>query len=372
MSDERSEAFLPALGAWDIKTEVIRTSPFKRQPLRSLIGHLSILPRDVIACYSQEMRRALKNCQHTSNYQAVISSTVATVPYTSKIPDVCHILEEHNYMTGWMEERYRNQQLRYKKLAHWITWQKCLLYERRIYPQFQAITMVSERDRRAVEKNIISCAGRVSVVPNGVDTERNVPGLAEPQSSSLVFNGALSYYANTDAMRYFLGEILPLVHAACPQASLKITGRSDGADLKALHIGNLVQLTGYLEDVRPTVAGSWACVVPLRIGGGTRLKILEAMALGTPVVATSKAAEGLDVTHEHDILIADEPGDFARQTLRLLGDPGLRGRLAQNARALVEAKYSWDMIGRQFCELVETTVERFRTIALSESQIEAR
>jgi len=115
-------------------------------------------------------------------------------------------------------------------------------------------------------------------------------------------------------------------------------------------------LTGYLDDIRPAVVQSWACIVPLRIGGGTRLKILEAMALGTPAVSTSKGAEGLAVTHDKDILIADEPADFAEAVLCLLDDVGLRQRLAANGRRLVEERYSWDAIAleleRLLCQVV--------------------
>jgi glycosyltransferase involved in cell wall biosynthesis len=119
-------------------------------------------------------------------------------------------------------------------------------------------------------------------------------------------------------------------------------------------------LSGYVEDVRPLVAGARVCVAPIRQGGGTRIKILEAMALGTPVVATSKGAEGLEVIEGEHILLADDPAGFANSTLRLLRDAELRQRLATNARRLVEQRYDWAQIGKQFVALVEATVERGR------------
>jgi glycosyltransferase involved in cell wall biosynthesis len=194
----------------------------------------------------------------------------------------------------------------------------------------------------------------MQTLPNGVDLARNQPGPVEPLPDTLVFNGALTYYANAEAMRTFAGEILPRIREQRPEVRLKITGRSDGVDLGWLPADGSVALTGYLDDVRPAVAGSWACVVPLRTGGGTRLKILEALALGTPVVATPKGAEGLEVTPEQDILIAGEPAAFAAQTVRLLGDPQLRLRLAENGRHLVEEKYGWEAIGRRFTRMVES------------------
>jgi glycosyltransferase involved in cell wall biosynthesis len=134
---------------------------------------------------------------------------------------------------------------------------------------------------------------------------------------------------------------------------LHITGSTQGVDVESLPMDAHVILTGYLPDIRSVVASAWICVVPLRVGGGTRLKILEAMALGTPVVATSKGAEGLDVTPDKNILIADEPDEFAAKTLRLLREQDLRNRLADNGRRLVEEKYGWSAIGQAFLRIVE-------------------
>ena len=125
-------------------------------------------------------------------------------------------------------------------------------------------------------------------------------------------------------------------------------------------LGNGAELTGYLNDIRPAVAQSWACVVPLRVGGGTRLKILEAMALGTPVVSTSKGAEGLAVTHGENILIADDPGDFAQAVVCLLGDESLRAKLSANGRRLVEERYSWKTCAHRLEQLLYQVIEQRR------------
>jgi glycosyltransferase involved in cell wall biosynthesis len=132
--------------------------------------------------------------------------------------------------------------------------------------------------------------------------------------------------------------------------TLKITGYVNG--LQGDAFGDGISLTGYLDDIRPVVGQAWACVVPLRSGSGTRLKILEAMALGTPVVSTTKGAEGLDVSHGENILLADTPNEFAAQTVALLRDAGLRERLAQHARKLVETRYNWENSGKLFNEFL--------------------
>ncbi|MCA1553515.1 MAG: glycosyltransferase, partial [Chloroflexi bacterium] len=138
---------------------------------------------------------------------------------------------------------------------------------------------------------------------------------------------------------------------------LKITGSTQGVALNGLALDDQVELTGYLPNVHEAVASALACVVPLRIGGGTRLKILEAMALGTPVVSTPKGAEGLAVTHEEHLLIADEPQTFAREAVRLLREPALRNHLKTNARRLVERHYNWNTIGAAFNDLVHSVVD---------------
>src|SRR5262249_25499669 len=142
-----------------------------------------------------------------------------------------------------------------------------------------------------------------------------------------VFAGALTYDANLDAAAYFLAEIFPRVRRAIPDVKLKITGRHEGVDLSGLARGEGVELTGYVPDIRQVVAESWASVVPLRRGGGTRLKILESMAIGTPIVSTSKGAEGLDVLDRENIMLADEPRDFAARIVELLKSPAARTHL---------------------------------------------
>jgi glycosyltransferase involved in cell wall biosynthesis len=163
-------------------------------------------------------------------------------------------------------------------------------------------------------------------------------------------------------MRYFCGEILPRIRAVEPRVRLRITGQAPQVAQKELSADNAVLFTGYVDDVRPLVRASAVCVVPLRLGGGTRLKILEAMALGTAVVSTTKGAEGLNVTNERHLLLADTPREFAEATLRLLNDAELRARLSRAARDRVSREYDWHKIQVSFDETVERAVSRSRTV----------
>jgi glycosyltransferase involved in cell wall biosynthesis len=155
-------------------------------------------------------------------------------------------------------------------------------------------------------------------------------------------------------MQYFLAEIYPLIQRRESDVSLTITGSTSGIELTGLALDESVRLSGYVDDIRIPVSEAAVCVVPIRQGGGTRLKILEAMALGTPVVATSKGAEGIDAVDGEHILLADDEETFADHAVRLMSEPTLRQRLVTNARNLVEERYDWKQIGDRFVALVES------------------
>jgi len=212
---------------------------------------------------------------------------------------------------------------------------------RQLEHELAGCTVASDLERAKVLQ-IVPGYERLAVVPNAVSFEQYQSDFGVPLPDSVTFTGALSYFANFDAMVFFLTAVWPIVRARRPGARLFITGRTDGVPLNRLPLDESVTLTGYLADIRPQIARSRVCVAPLRQGGGTRLKILEALALGTPVVATSKGAEGLAVTPGEDILLADEPAEFASAVIRLLDDETLHAWLATNGRRLVEKCYSWE------------------------------
>jgi glycosyltransferase involved in cell wall biosynthesis len=197
----------------------------------------------------------------------------------------------------------------------------------------------------------------VELVPNGVDVRTGVPARETTKKPVLIYQGSLAFPANYDAVRYFVADIMPHVLQSMPDVRLRVTGRHDGVDTRELIslASGTLELTGYLQDIRSAVASAAACIVPLRLGSGTRLKVLEAMALRTPVVATSKGVEGLDVRHGQHALIADDPQAFASQVCRVLQDAALRRQLVENARRLVVDRHSWERIGdgfNRFCERI--------------------
>ncbi len=355
--DTARPAEADALREFCADVQAVEHNPFHRANISTLARFLSADP--IVTRPIEEMKSLVRRALDAKHYDAVIASIEVMATYALQAPPTtAKILEEHNSLSRWMWERYRAQQSTLQRWRCWLSWRKTARYESRLFQQFDLCTMVSEQDRVASLQMLPGYRGPIEVVPNGVDCERNRPGLAPVDPQRLVYNGALTYQANYDAVQYFLTEIYPLIRRTQPDITLSITGSTKGVNLEGLALSDGVKLTGYLDDVRPVVASSNVCVVPIQEGGGTRLKILEAMALGTPVVSTTKGAEGIEARHGEHLLLADDAASFAECTLSLLRDADLRQRLAINARRLVEERYDWARIGECFAGLIEDAIQR--------------
>lgn len=348
-----SEEQLQALRAHCRDVQVVTWRTFRPDRLRALLGFFAPVPRSVVDTDNPEMHALIRAAVMAQRFDVGLASEIDSVPYLLPVQGLPRFADE--LQVAVIKDRYLAQRSLWRRLRAGLTWWKTSRYVRRFLTQFDGCAVASERERANVLTIAPRCR-RVAVVPNGVDLAFNTGDFGAPEPDTLIFSGALTYEANFDAMAYFLREIFPRVQAQRPSVRLRVTGRADGVPLAQLPLGPGVELTGYLDDVRPAVARSWAGVVPLRIGGGTRLKILEAMALGTPVVATAKGAEGLAVTPEQELLVADTPEEFVRQTVRLLADADLRARLAANGRRLVEERYGWESIGAQLEALLAEIV----------------
>jgi len=217
--------------------------------------------------------------------------------------------------------------------------------------RFSRCIAVSDSDRRLLLNSNPSL--KINVVPNGIDTKQYRPLPDSEGAPALIFVGNMDYRPNIDAILYFCRDIFPKIKVKIPEAILWITGINPAREIRELTSDN-IHVTGSVEDVRPYYQRSTICIVPLRAGGGTRLKILEAMALGRPVVTTSIGCEGLDVVDGIHLLVADTPEQFAEKTLLLLKDHNLRQRIGEAARKLVVDHYDWDVLARQ---LLQTYLE---------------
>ena len=228
-------------------------------------------------------------------------------------------------------------------------WHRMLRFERRAVSRFDLVLAVSEADKQTFTRLYPGAARRpIHVVRTGVDTKYFSPSPIVAERPHVVFTGSMDWLPNEDGMLFFANDILPEIRRAFPDATLSIIGRSPTPTVQRLADRGGITITGRVDDIRPHVAEGSVYVVPLRIGGGTRLKIFEAMAMGKAVVSTTIGAEGLPVTSGENVLIADEPRAFADAVVRLLRDLQLRQRLEAAARRLVLEHYDWSAVATDF------------------------
>lgn len=223
-----------------------------------------------------------------------------------------------------------------------VQWQRLRRYEAQVCGRADHVLAVSEADAAALRRLVPSL--NVTVVPNGIDTRTYTPAVEPSDASTLVFTGTMDFRPNVDAVLWFARRVLPRIRTNVPQARLLVVGQRPHRRLEPLREDPAVSLTGWVEDTRPHIAQAAVYVAPLRMGGGTRLKLLEAMAMGKPVVATHLGAEGYPVAHERELLLADTPADFAASVVSLLQAAEHRVELGQAARAFVEEQYDWRAI----------------------------
>lgn len=226
-----------------------------------------------------------------------------------------------------------------------VQWRKLRSYERRVCRHADRVVVCSRADRLAVEK--LAPELLATVIPNGVDTDHYRPG-SEEIANRLVFTGKMDFRPNVDAILWLYEEVFPRLRDLVPGVHLCVAGKNPHRRLSHLRRDPRVTLTGQVPDIRPYISQAALYVVPLRIGGGTRLKVLEAMATGKAVLSTSLGCEGLDVTPGRDIVLADAPEDFALRAAELLRDGPTRKALGERARELVEEHYDWRAIIPRF------------------------
>lgn len=350
------------LGAVDPFCRVLGTMPYRRFPLsrrQALLGLFSTWPRSLLENHNPEMDAQIRGALHQYTFDLIIASEIGpgmcTAPYVLGLDGIPRVIEDLELLMMWNQIQAQNTWMGRVRLG--VTCWKQRRYTAHLLCQIEGCTVASDQER-ALLRSIAPDFEPLAVIPNGVDLGLYEGDWGPSAPDTLIFPGALTYGANFSAMAFFLRAVFPLIRSQRPGVTLRITGRTDGASLRHLPANDGVILTGYLEDVRPAVAQSQVCVAPLVTGGGTRLKILEAMALGTPVVSTSRGAEGLEVTPGDDILIADEPAEFADAVVRLLGDQALRAKLAAKGRRLVYEQYGWERIGKKLDRLLRQVVEK--------------
>jgi sugar transferase (PEP-CTERM/EpsH1 system associated) len=310
-------------------------------------------PAELRLYHSEEIARTLYDLTSSVEFDAVeIVDSFLGLYWEALAPQAQEraILTFIDVIFSKVERISRVEQKKTRQVREWLYSRMMHRWEPTYAARFARCIAMSEDDRALLLAENPGLT--VDVVPNGVDVrayEMTPPAEGPP---SLVFVGNMSYRPNVDAALYFCHDILPLVQSAIPEVEIYIVGRNPVPEVRALE-GEGVQVTGSVEDVRPYYVQGTASIVPLRAGGGTRLKILEAMALGRPIVSTSVGCEGIAVEDGEHLLIADTAEAFAEQTIRLLRDADLRRHIRERARRLVEERYDWDMIAEKLISVYQ-------------------
>jgi glycosyltransferase involved in cell wall biosynthesis len=226
--------------------------------------------------------------------------------------------------------------------------------EQRFCPQFDVNIAVSDQEGALL--HAIAPQANVRVVPNGVDTSYFAPR-PDPGGATLLFCGSLNMYPNADAMRYFFDDIWERLRDRLNNVEIYVVGRNPPSWLRQLGRRDpRIRVTDFVDDVRPYFEKATVFVCPVRDGGGTRLKILDSLAMGVPVVGTSFACSGLGLQHEKNVLFAETPDDFVTAVVRLLSDETLRNCLARSGSEVVQRSYSWEVIGTSLLSAYETAI----------------
>ena len=310
----------------------------------------SARPITVLNDYSKQVEGKLQELIAAQSFDLVICDFLQPSINFENIQMPPSILFEHNVENIIPKRHYltsRNPLLRW----FWKSqWKKMERYEKEACQKFTGVIAVSTQDQECLQK--LTKKEDIFAIPTGVDADYFIPSQNPCEKHTLVFSGSMDWIPNEDGISYFVSEILPLIQRQIPDVRLTVVGRNPTPGLQKLaEEVTQVKFLGRVEDVRPYIAKSEIYIVPLRIGGGTRIKIFEAMAMGKAVVSTSIGAEGLPVISEKNCLLADSPEDFAEAVVTLLRDADKRQRMERAARKFVEDDFTWEKVADVFSKI---------------------
>ncbi len=311
------------------------------------IGRLiSGIPLEVSAFYFPEMGEKLKVLLDSNHYDIIQVELSRMAQYFDKSfykdnPSL-KILVDYDLSFIPHLRRYQCEKTLFSKLIRYIDYRMNRSYALRTWRLFDKFVVMSEVDKKKALEFLPDLS--IHVVPNGVDLSYFRPFPREGGENRLLFLGGIGHFANVDALFYFLKEIFPRVKELVKDITLMVIGEGWESYSNQMAHDKSIKFTGFVEDIRPYVSTSSVLIAPIRIGGGTRLKILEAFAMGVPVVSTSIGCEGIPVERGYHLLLADSPEEFAMAIGEIFSNRDLWNRLKENAYRLVEQNYSWDQL----------------------------
>lgn len=326
----------------------------------------STLPYTILKYRSPAARHAIIQELRARQYDVLVADflhATAFCPSPEELkevaPDTATVLFQHNVESMLWERQAKNERSPAKKAYFTLEWKKVRAYEEKQCKLYDLVVAVSDVDRDAMTKEfgLDECAD----VPTGVDADTFRPRGVPENPRELVFTGSMDWMPNEDAMEYFAADILPLIVREMPDVTLTCVGRDPTPKMLALARKEpRITMTGRVDDIKPYVDRAAAYVIPLRVGGGTRTKAYEAMSMQKAIVSTTVGMEGLAVTHGQDVLLADDPAAFAKETVRVLRDRELASKLGKAARQLVVDRFGWGAVNKRFVAALERAVQRHK------------
>ena len=338
-----------ALTAFCHRVEITRLQPppVRWPVLRTLTQPL---PRSVTYFRTVESMATIRQ-KLAGNYDLLVADEISMAPYLLDLPGdeqtpklVMRQKIDYLHYAEVAAHRAWNQD----KVLDWLEAERLQRFEYATMPRFDGVVVCSQEDALVAAQQGPKLP--IDIIVNGADTEYFTPMRQPDPDPTLLLIGTMHYYPNIDATLYFFETMFPALHQAIPNLKVWVVGHLPPPEIQSLGKLPGVTVTGSVPDVRPYLARSWALAVPLRLGGGTRLKIVEAMAAGLPVVTTTVGAQGLAATDGKQLLVADTPEAFVQKTVRLLQAADLREQVAHQGAQLVQKAYSWQGQGRRFAD----------------------
>lgn len=352
------EALLAAENALSEFAQVLAVHPLPQDRLRG--GQARLAARSLFPGWPftirwgscADYRASVREALHANRYDVLHFDTVSLAQYLPLTDSIPCTLNHHNIESAMLLRRAELERNGLRKLYFWQEGSRLTRYEEKIARRFRKQLVCSALDADLLTEIV----GNVDthVVPNGVDLEYFTPSAraADHRPESMIFVGGLSWYPNVSAMRFFLREVWPLLGEIYPEAALDVVGRAPPRDfLQLAERDRRVRVHGFVDEMRPMLDTAAVYVCPIFDGGGTKLKMIDALAMRKAIVAHPTACEGLDLTDGVNVLLAERPEDFVQQVGRLFANPTLRDMLGDNARRHVESHFSFRAIGKDLADL---------------------
>lgn len=309
---------------------------WRHKVIGCLRGVFSSYPVQTLFHQTRAMAAAVRRELSSDAYDLAHVQLVRMAPYLENVVGIPRIVDLIDALSLNMDRRSRRERGPLA-LAAAMERDRLTTYERALCSAYDHAIVVSSRDRAA-----IGDFDNLHTIPMGMDLDRFPFHAGQRQANTIIFSGNMGYFPNVDAAKWFVYKVLPLVKTRIPDVRMKIVGVNPHSDVRRLSQQDpAVTVTGYVDDMYAHLSQAAAAVVPLQAGSGMQIKVIEAMATGTPLVATSFGLGGIDVVAGRHLLVADSPEAFASHVVQLLNDRSLGGTLAYNARQLVEERYTW-------------------------------